>query len=218
MSNTINGTTSKTTSTSSTSGSQGIATNDSLGKDDFLKLLVAQLQNQDPLNPVDNKESIAQLASFSSLEQMNNIATSMETLSKSMTFFSQQSALTQGAAMIGKWVSGVDVDGVTVIEGTVEAVKWLDGDPKLQVRKADGSLKDIELGLLTLIKEPTPVVAPNVEEPVENTEDETDLELDTVSDTNTDPDTATETETETDTSNDNEDVINTDDNTDTEII
>ncbi|AFQ45728.1 flagellar hook capping FlgD N-terminal domain-containing protein [Desulfosporosinus meridiei] len=217
MSN-VNGTTYKTSSPSgtNTNGSQGIVTNDSLGKDDFLKLLVAQLQNQDPLNPVDNKESIAQLASFSSLEQMNNIATSMETLSKSMSFFSQQSALTQGAAMIGKWVSGVDVDGVTVIEGTVEAVKWLDGDPKLQVRKADGSLKDIELGLLTLIKEPTPVVAPNVEEPVENTEDETDLELDTVSDTNTDPDTATETET--DTSNDNEDVINTDDNTDTEII
>ncbi|KGK90376.1 flagellar hook capping protein [Desulfosporosinus sp. HMP52] len=212
MSNTINGTTSKTTSTSSTSGSQGIITNDSLGKDDFLKLLVAQLQNQDPLNPVDNKESIAQLASFSSLEQMNNIATSMETLSKSMTFFSQQSALTQGAAMIGKWVSGVDVDGVTQIEGTVEGVKWLDGDPKLQVRKADGSLKDIELGLLTLIKEPPPVVTPNVEEP--NTEDETDLELDTVSDTNTDPGT----DTETDTSIDNENVINTDDNTDNEII
>ncbi|SDG15574.1 flagellar hook capping FlgD N-terminal domain-containing protein [Desulfosporosinus hippei] len=213
MSN-INGTTYKTSSTSNTSGSQGIVTNDSLGKDDFLKLLVAQLQNQDPLNPVDNKESIAQLASFSSLEQMNNIAASMETLSKSMTFFSQQSALTQGAAMIGKWVSGVDIDGVTVIEGTVEAVKWLDGDPKLQVRKADGSLKDIELGLLTLIKEPTPVVTPDVEEPTENTEDETDLELDTVSDTSTDQNTAPET----DTSINNDNVINTDSGTDTEII
>ena len=136
------------------SGSQGIVTNDMLGKDDFLKLLVTELQNQDPLNPVDNKDSIAQLASFSSLEQMNNIANSMDSLTKSMSFFSQQSALTQGSAMIGKCVSGVGLDGKTPIEGTVEAVKWLDGDPKLQVRKADGTLADIEIGLITLIKEP----------------------------------------------------------------
>ena len=159
MSNTINGTTAKTNSSNNLSGSQGIKTNDTLGKDDFLKLLVAQMQNQDPLNPTDNKESIAQLAQFSSLEQMNNIATSMDALNKSMSFFSQQSALTQGSAMIGKWASGVDTDGVTKIEGTVEAVKWLDGDPKLQIRKEDGTVVDLEMGLITLVKEQTPKTA-----------------------------------------------------------
>jgi len=125
-----------------------------LGKDDFLKLLVAQMKNQDPLNPTDNKESIAQLAQFSALEQMTNISTSMDALNKSMTNFSQQSSLTQGAAMIGKWVSGIDTDGVTPMAGTVETVKWLDGDPKLQIRKADGTLADLEMSLITLVGEP----------------------------------------------------------------
>ncbi len=44
-----------------------------LGKDEFLKLLVTQLQNQDPMNPVDNEQFIAQLATFSSLEQLISI-------------------------------------------------------------------------------------------------------------------------------------------------
>jgi len=153
MSNTIDGTTYRTNITNDLSGSQGIVTNDTLGKDDFLKLLIAQMQNQDPLSPTDNKDSIAQLATFSSLEQMNNIAASMDALNKSMTFFSQQSALTQGAAMIGKWVSGVDIDGETLLEGTVEAVKWLDGDPKLQIRKEDGTLVDLEMGLITQVQD-----------------------------------------------------------------
>jgi flagellar hook assembly protein FlgD len=44
-----------------------------LGKTEFLKLLVTQLQNQDPMNPVDNQQFIAQLATFSSLEQLISI-------------------------------------------------------------------------------------------------------------------------------------------------
>jgi len=169
--------TSNKNSASTLSNSQTIVTNDSLGKDDFLKLLIAQMQNQDPLNPTDNKDSIAQLAQFSSLEQMNNIATSMDSLNQSMTFFSQQSALTQGSAMIGKWVSGIDIDGKTVLEGTVEAVKWLDGDPKLQIRKEDGTVVDLEMGLITLVKEKTP---PVTDEPTDTEEDTTTPEDESV--------------------------------------
>ncbi|EGW36758.1 flagellar hook capping FlgD N-terminal domain-containing protein [Desulfosporosinus sp. OT] len=154
MSNTISGT-SSTTNTGSTTNTSTTA-GDSLGKDDFLQLLVAQMQNQDPLNPTDSKESIAQLAQFSALEQMTNISTSMDALNATMTYQSQLSSLSQGAALISKWVGGVDTDGETTIEGTVEAVNWLDGDPKLQVRKADGTLVDLELGLITSVQDQQP--------------------------------------------------------------
>ena len=46
---------------------------DEIGKEQFLRLLVTQLQNQDPMNPVDNQQFIAQLATFSSLEQLMSI-------------------------------------------------------------------------------------------------------------------------------------------------
>lgn len=61
-----------------TTGLTGAAKN--LGKDDFLKLLVAQLQNQDPLKPQDNAEFVAELAQFSNLEQTIGINERLDTL------------------------------------------------------------------------------------------------------------------------------------------
>lgn len=52
-----------------------------IGKDEFLKLLVAQLQNQDPLSPLKNEEFVAQLATFSSLEQLISINKAVQQLS-----------------------------------------------------------------------------------------------------------------------------------------
>lgn len=154
MSNTINVTNSSTSTANQTNST---AANDALGKDDFLKLLITQLKNQDPLQPVDNKEFISQMAQFSSLEQMNNIAKSMNNLSESMFNFAQQASLTQGAAMIGKWVGGINIDGGTPMEGVVEAVKWLDGEPTVQIRKSDGTMADLEMSLVTLVKDQSPV-------------------------------------------------------------
>lgn len=56
-----------------------------IGQDAFLKLLVAQLQNQDPTKPQDNGEFIAQLATFSSLEKLTEISTKLDALGQLLT-------------------------------------------------------------------------------------------------------------------------------------
>lgn len=58
---------------------------DEMGKDSFMELLVAQMTNQNPLEPMENTEFIAQLAQFSSLEQMQNIASGVEMLALTQT-------------------------------------------------------------------------------------------------------------------------------------
>jgi flagellar basal-body rod modification protein FlgD len=68
---TVNGATYLAAQQYTTGGDNQTATN--IQKDEFLKLLVAQLQNQDPMNPVDNQQFLAQLATFSSLEQLISI-------------------------------------------------------------------------------------------------------------------------------------------------
>ena len=66
---------------------------DSMGKDDFLMLLVAQLKNQDPMNPQDATEFTSQLAQFSSLEQLDNVNKSLEGLAAINSEMEQMSAL-----------------------------------------------------------------------------------------------------------------------------
>lgn len=61
-----------------------------LDKDAFLKLMMAQLQNQNPLEPVDNKEYMAQMAQFTSVEQLSNIAESIESTNELNSLISVQ--------------------------------------------------------------------------------------------------------------------------------
>jgi flagellar basal-body rod modification protein FlgD len=65
-------------SSTNTAAALTSAATSQMGKDDFLLLLIAQLRNQDPLDPMDNSQFVAQLAQFSSLEQMENLNTKFE--------------------------------------------------------------------------------------------------------------------------------------------
>ncbi|MDX2266249.1 MAG: flagellar hook assembly protein FlgD [Hyphomicrobiales bacterium] len=81
----------------------------SLDYDAFLTLLVAQMQNQDPLNPVDSTEYVSQLASFSTVEQAIKTNAKLDSLLTSMS-------LAQGAGLIGRTASSADGRVTGVIE------------------------------------------------------------------------------------------------------
>lgn len=74
-------------SNSSTSANNAItsAAGGAMGKDQFVKLLVTQMQNQDPLNPMDGKDLAAQLAQFSSVEQLINANTTLSNIASLLT-------------------------------------------------------------------------------------------------------------------------------------
>src|SRR4051794_7283272 len=74
---------------------------DNLGKDDFLKLLMTQLQNQDPTSPMDDTEFISQMATFSSLEQVSNISTTLD----KFVSLQQQNSLMSYNQFVGKEVT-----------------------------------------------------------------------------------------------------------------
>ncbi len=77
-----------------------------VGKEDFLKLLVTQLRYQDPLQPEDPKEFVAQLAQFSSLEQQINLNQNFSSLSDQMKALKNTLGLSQGVSLLGKTVKG----------------------------------------------------------------------------------------------------------------
>lgn len=81
-----------------------------LGKDDFFKLFLAQLKNQDPTKPMDDKEFIAQLAQFSLIDTMQQVQKSLG-----------GTQLAQSSAMIGKHILAVDNAGQPV-DGVVDRV------------------------------------------------------------------------------------------------
>ena len=85
-----------------------------LGKDDFLKLLLAQLSNQDPTSPMENTQFIAQMAQFSSLEQMTNMSTEFTKLANMLNSSEAVNVIgkTVDIDVAGQLVSGV-VDGAT---------------------------------------------------------------------------------------------------------
>ncbi len=144
----ISATDSATSTQSSTTSGKPI-----MGKDDFMKLMIAQLKNQDPLNPMDGSQYAAQLAQFSSVEQLMNLNDKMETSVNANYSLTQSINNTMTAALIGKEVkmqggevnfnsedsiqlgynlpAGAASASISVYDGNGVLVKTIDGIDKL---------------------------------------------------------------------------------------
>ena len=98
-----------------------------MNKNDFLQLLMAQLQNQDPMSPEDPKDFVSQLAQFSSLEQQINSNQNLSDLSTAIKSLQQSQSMAQGVSLLGKTVQGsgntLSVAGGKAFDGSFQLPK-----------------------------------------------------------------------------------------------
>ena len=99
---------------------KGRAHNNEMDKDAFLRLLITQLANQDPMHPMEDKEFIAQMAQFSTLEQINNMSVGFEKLGSGLENLSQLIEGNNAISLLGKVVE--IAAGEEIIKGKVEKV------------------------------------------------------------------------------------------------
>lgn len=117
-------TTTSTSSTETSNKNTKLIFND-LGADTFLKLLIAELQNQDPLNPMENSEMVQQLNQIYQLQANMQLVGAFEALGMTQNVASAMS-------LLGKTVEGLAESGETV-SGTVERVTFADGVTQLHI-------------------------------------------------------------------------------------
>jgi flagellar basal-body rod modification protein FlgD len=124
-----------TTQTSSSNSNDASITSQ-LGPTAFLQLLTTQMSNQDPLNPMDDTQSVSQLAQFSALQASVNLETSFSN-------FQANFAVLQSANLVGKNVSVNSVDGSgnsSSITGTVAYVSVVNGAPQITLEDGNGKV------------------------------------------------------------------------------
>src|SRR2546423_1242942 len=118
-------------STTSADLSQAIGSNNKLNQQEFLKLLVTQLTNQDPMSPQDDKQFLAQMAQFSTVQGVTDLSDTVSRL--------------QSASLIGKTVDAqIAANGQpSTIEGVVKAVSYAADGVHLLVNNQDVKLSDL---------------------------------------------------------------------------
>ena len=129
----------------SSSSSIDLVQNNTLGKEEFFEMLIAQLKYQDPLNPMDGTDFTAQLAQFSSLEQLSNMNTNLETVASNQLLSNQIEAIN----LIGKNVAAegdvIETNGTSaqIVYSLEESIS----EGTVSIYDSDGSLvKTIDLG------------------------------------------------------------------------
>ena len=115
-----------------------------LGFEDLLSIVLTQLTYQDPLKPIDNFEFVSQLAQFSQIQQT-------ETMSNSLQSILLAESTNQAAGLLGR---SVDIPaGPTVITGTVTAVSFSEGQPRLTIETDDErTISNINLSSISQVR------------------------------------------------------------------
>jgi flagellar basal-body rod modification protein FlgD len=137
-----NGASSASGTSSSTSSANG-----QISENEFLTLLTTQLQNQDPLNPMDNTQSVAELAQFSALQSQTNLASQFQT-------FQSNFSVMQSASLIGQQVSAqyTDANGnAQTVNGTIQTISVVNGTPEFTLMGSNGQLETDAQGNTLLI-------------------------------------------------------------------
>ncbi|HVS20092.1 MAG TPA: flagellar hook capping FlgD N-terminal domain-containing protein [Planctomycetota bacterium] len=114
-----------------------------LGRNAFMELLVSQLKNQDPLAPTSNDEMLAQLAQFSSLEQLEELNDNLVGLAVLQQSNALMDQLTSSSALIGQHVKYTDPDSGNEAWGDVSSVKIADGLAVLNIGGKDVPLVNV---------------------------------------------------------------------------
>ena len=122
----------------------GAPSNATLGQDDFMRILLTQLQFQDPLKPMDNQEFIAQMAQFTSLE-LNR-----QSNDKTDLLLTIQTA-TQAMGLIGKQVDVSTDNGI--VTGTIEELRFQNGQPSMTLKTPSGAfILDVRLSQIAIVR------------------------------------------------------------------
>jgi flagellar basal-body rod modification protein FlgD len=109
-----------------------------LNPNDFLTLLTAQLRNQNPLSPIDDTQSVTELAQFESVSSANQLA-------QNFAAFQSNFAVTQSASLIGQTVTVSTPDGTgnsSTVTGVVSGVTVINGSPQLSLSGPRGPITD----------------------------------------------------------------------------
>lgn len=129
--------------TSPIGGASTASANSSLTLQDFMRVLMTQLTYQDPLKPMDNQEFMAQIAQFTTLQQTQELNTSMQALVLNQ-------AAQQSVGLIGRTVSVVT--GTSTVSGTVTSIDLSGTTPQLSVRTTTGTLPNISMSQITSVQ------------------------------------------------------------------
>ena len=125
-------------STSSTTVATTTSSENEVDSDDFMTLLLAQLKNQDPMNPMDSNEMMAQLATLQSLNAMIEMQTTLEDIK-------EMQQMSYAASLIGKTITAIpdENDPSSILTGVVTSIVTEDGNTTVQVDGYDIDISSI---------------------------------------------------------------------------